>query len=463
MSEQIPLHNVDTVQESARLVDKIHTRSFKGLFRRVRIVGGTFLFILYFGTVWLTWGDRQAVFWDLSDKKFYIFGSTFWPQDLVLLSAILIISAFGLFFLTVLAGRVWCGYTCPQSVWTWVFMWVEKVTEGDRNQRMKLDRAPMSATKLLKRTQKHGLWLLISLATAVTFVGYFTPVRELVFDLVTMEVGGMALFWVFFFTAATYLNAGWLREKVCLHMCPYGRFQSSMLDEDSLVITYDAARGESRGPRKKGADYKSEGLGDCIDCQMCVQVCPTGIDIRDGLQMECIGCAACIDACDSIMDKMGYETGLIRYTSNRALSGGRLRILRPRMLGYAVVLFAMLGTFSWAIVSRPMLTLDIEKDRGLFRYNAEGHVENSYTLKLLNKSNRSQSYDLRVSGLGGGKLSTNAIGLVGPGERVEVPVAVSVDPEHLGNEVSTINFHLRPTGDATPTLVEKSKFTAEVR
>lgn len=463
MSQNIPLRNIDTNPDNSRLMDKIHTRSFKGYFRRLRILGGALLFTLYFGTVWLTWGDRQAVFWDLSEKQFHIFGSTFWPQDLVLLSAILIICAFGLFFLTVLAGRVWCGYSCPQSVWTWIFMWVEKVTEGDRNQRIKLDRAPMSAGKLLKRAQKHTLWLLISVATAVTFVGYFTPIRELVSNLVTLEVGKMALFWVLFFTAATYINAGWLREKVCLHMCPYGRFQSSMLDQDSLVITYDAARGESRGPRKKGADYKSEGLGDCIDCQVCVQVCPTGIDIRDGLQMECIGCAACIDACDAVMDKMGYSTGLIRYTSERALEGGGLRVVRPRMLGYAVVLLAMFTTFSWAIVSRPMLTLDIEKDRGLFRYNVQGHIENSYVLKILNKSQQSQSYNIGVSGMDGLQLSSAASVSVGAGERVELPVSVSVAPESVETEVSTINFHLQSVEDPALKLVANSKFVGAIR
>lgn len=463
MNEHIPLNNLDTHDGSSPLMDKIHPRSFQGYFRRLRVLGGVFLFALYFGTVWLNWGHRQAVFWDLSGKQFHVFGSTFWPQDLILLSAILIICAFGLFFLTVLAGRIWCGYTCPQSVWMWIFMWVEKVTEGDRNQRIKLDRAPMTFTKFIKRAQKHSLWLLISLATAITFVGYFTPIRELVADLVTLEVGGQALFWVFFFTTATYLNAGWLREKVCLHMCPYGRFQSSMLDKDSLVITYDAARGESRGPRKKGADYKSEGLGDCIDCQMCVQVCPTGIDIREGLQMECIGCAACIDACDSIMDRMGYDTGLIRYTSERELEGGGFRILRPKLVGYAALLLAMFAAFSWAIVSRPLLTLDIEKDRGLFRYNAEGQIENSYVLKILNKSQQSQGYDIRVTGLDGLELNNTDKVVVGAGERVERSVSVSVKPESLTDEVNTINFHLRSKADPASTVVENSKFTGAIR
>ncbi|MEQ9547654.1 MAG: cytochrome c oxidase accessory protein CcoG [Marinobacter sp.] len=441
---------------------KIHTRSFTGYFRRLRFFGGVILFALYFGTAWLTWGGRQAVLWDLSEKKFHIFASTFWPQDLVLLSGILIICAFGLFFLTVLAGRVWCGYTCPQSVWMWIFMWAEKVTEGDRNQRIKLDKAPMSANKLIRRISKHALWLLISLATAITFVGYFTPIRELVSSILTMNVGGWALFWTFFFTAATYINAGWLREKVCLHMCPYGRFQSSMLDADSLVITYDTERGESRGSRKKGADYKSEGLGDCIDCQMCVQVCPTGIDIRDGLQMECIGCAACVDACDSVMDLMNYDKGLIRYTSDRELNGGRLRILRPRLVGYSFVLLAMIAVFSWTMVSRPLVTLDIAKDRGLYRYNSDGHIENSYVLKITNKNQKVQSYAIRVSGLEGLQLSHTGTVTVNSGEMVEVPVSVSVNPESLLGDVSDIRFHVSAVDSPAFKLVEGSKFTGSV-
>ena len=324
MSERIPAIQVEPAAPAApskqppapgklpsAVNGPIYTRSFTGLFRNFRRLGGGLLFLLFFGTLWLNWNGRQAVLWDLPERKFYIFGATFWPQDFILLSALLIIAAFGLFFITVFAGRVWCGYTCPQSVWTWVFMWCEKVTEGDRNARIKLDQGPASAAKLLRKTAKHALWLGVSLVTAITFIGYFTPVRPLVADLFSFQLDLESLFWVLFFTAATYVNAGWLREQVCIHMCPYSRFQSVMFDKDTLIVSYDAARGESRGARKKGSDPRAQGLGDCIDCQQCVQVCPTGIDIRDGLQIACIGCAACVDACDSIMDKMGYERGLV--------------------------------------------------------------------------------------------------------------------------------------------------------
>ena len=459
MSKPIQVHNIETLEIKSHVSDKIYTRSFKGVFRRLRIGGGALLFILYFGTVWLTWNQRQAVLWDLSAKKFHIFSSTFWPQDLVLLSPILIVCAFGLFFLTVWAGRVWCGYTCPQSAWMWIFMWVEKISEGDRNQRKKLDRAPTSLQKVYKRFKKHGLWLLISVVTAVTFVGYFTPVRELVPSLLTFQAGEWATFWVFFFTLATYLNAGWLREKVCLHMCPYGRFQSSMLDKDSLVISYDVDRGEARGARSSGLDYKAEGLGDCVDCQMCVQVCPTGIDIRDGLQMECIGCAACVDACDSVMEKMGYETGLIRYTSERELSGEPLKIVRPRLVGYGAVLIAMIITLTWAIASRPLVSLDVAKDRGLYRLNTQGEIENSYTLKIINKSHQNRRFNVSVKGFEGLNLIGPAYVNLNPGEQLTFPLSVSVAPDALKVDVTDIAFYLTQLGQDDSSLMATSRFT----
>ncbi|PZQ40229.1 MAG: cytochrome c oxidase accessory protein CcoG, partial [Ectopseudomonas oleovorans] len=399
MTELIPVRAVESIDPAkptrltpAQAGGPIHTRSFTGRFRNLRLLGAGLLFLLFFGTAWIDWNGRQAVLWDLDNRQFHIFGATFWPQDFILLSAILIIAAFGLFFITVLAGRVWCGYACPQSVWTWVFMRVEQITEGDRGQRIKLDAAPWSLQKLARRSAKHGLWLAVSLVTALAFVGYFTPVRQLTVDLATFQVGATTAFWVLFFTAATYINAGWLREKVCRDMCPYSRFQSVMFDSDTLVISYDAARGETRGPRRKDADYKAEGLGDCIDCTMCVQVCPTGIDIRDGLQLECIGCGACVDACDSVMDKLGYARGLVRYSSENELAGGKTHWLRPRLIGYAAMLAVMIGAFTWALAERPLISLDVTRDRGLFRENALGQIENIYSLKIINKTQQARSY-----------------------------------------------------------------------
>ena len=460
MSRLISVKQIESTSKVLEADHKIQPRSFSGFYRRVRITGGLVLFALYFGVAWLDWGGRQAVLWDLSEKKFHIFSATFWPEDLVLLSGILLICAFGLFFLTVLAGRVWCGYACPQSVWTWVFLWAERVAEGDRSKRIKLDAAPLSVKKLVRRGSKHGLWLLISLLTAITFVGYFTPIRDLVEDLFVLEASGWAVFWVLFFTAATYLNAGWLREKVCFHMCPYGRFQSSMVDADSLVISYDAERGEPRGSRRKDVTPASAELGDCIDCQLCVQVCPTGIDIRDGLQMECIGCAACIDACDSIMDKMGYARGLVRYASERDLKGGKTNLLRPRLVGYFAFLVVMIGLFAWGVVSRPLITLDVERDRGMYRYTSEGEIENSYLLKLTNKDS-SQKYliievedPLRAS-------TTGPLGVVvEAGEKVEVPYSVALPASSLNAGANDIVFQISTLHGEKALVTETSTFLA---
>ncbi|MFS2156921.1 cytochrome c oxidase accessory protein CcoG [Pseudomonas sp. Pseusp122] len=450
MNQRIPAQLLDKDPAPAKASLKqrgglIHTRSFTGLFRTLRLSGAGLLFGLFFGILWLNWGDRQAVLWDLSESKFHIFGATFWPQDFILLSGLLIICAFGLFAITVFAGRVWCGYTCPQSTWTWLFMWCEKLTEGERNQRIKLDAAPWGMRKLLRRSAKHTLWLLISLLTGLTFVGYFTPVRPLAHELLTLQMGGVSLFWVLFFTGATYLNAGWLREAVCMHMCPYARFQSVMFDQDTLAVSYDTTRGENRGPRKREADPEALGLGDCIDCQLCVQVCPTGIDIRDGLQMECIGCAACIDACDSIMDKMNYSHGLIRYASERELLGGTTHWLRPRLLGYVGVLVVMIGALGLALHERPMVSLDVNKDRGLFRENALGQIENIYTLKVINKTQQSQHYRLSLVDMNGGdafELHGNTEMALNAGEISDFPVSVALLAERPKSSSQAITFQI---------------------
>lgn len=466
MSDQIPVKDVTPPSpakkgESVDLYAKremIYTKAFTGLFRNIRLISGAFLFLMFFGTAWLNWGDRQAVWWNLPERKFYIFGATFWPQDFMLLSWLLIICAFGLFFITVFAGRVWCGYTCPQSVWTWVFMWAEKVTEGDRNQRMKLDKQPMSAEKFLRKAAKHAIWLLVAAATALTFVGYFTPIRQLTVDLLTFNIDGWALFWFGFFTLATYGNAGWLREQVCIHMCPYSRFQSVMFDKDTLIVSYDPNRGEQRGPRKKDADYKAQGLGDCIDCKMCVHVCPTGIDIRNGLQIACIGCAPCVDACDSIMDKMGYPRGLVSYTTEHNLSGQKTHLARPRLIGYAIALLIMMGAFGTALVMRPLAELDVIKDRVLYRENEEGRIENVYTLKIMNKDQRDHVYSIGVEGLDGLVYEGKREVLATAGEILSVPVELSIDPEQLPSSTNEILFTIKAADLPGKTFDAESRF-----
>ncbi|MGE8498492.1 MAG: cytochrome c oxidase accessory protein CcoG [Pseudomonas sp.] len=464
MSSQIPVKDVTPASAKVDTVDlyanreKIYTRAFTGIFRNLRMVGGAALFLLYFGTVWINWNGHQAVWWNLPERKFHIFGASYWPQDFVLLSALLIIAAFGLFFITVFAGRVWCGYTCPQSVFTWVFMWAEKVTEGDRNQRMKLDKTPMSAQKFLRKLAKHSIWVAVSLATAVTFVGYFSPIRELIPELLTLQAGGWAAFWVGFFTLATYGNAGWLREQVCIYMCPYARFQSVMFDQDTLIVSYDPRRGEQRGPRKKGADYKAQGLGDCIDCKMCVQVCPTGIDIRDGLQVECIGCAACIDACDDIMEKMNYPKGLISYTTEHNLSGQKTHLFRPRLIGYAVALLAMMAVFAWAVATRPLVELDVLKDRVLFRENEEGRIENVYTLKVMNKSQQDMTFVIKADGLDGLVYEGRSEVKAQAGEVLSLPVELSIAPEKLPSSANEIMFHIQSADDESINNTAASRF-----
>ncbi|PTU80459.1 cytochrome c oxidase accessory protein CcoG [Pseudomonas indoloxydans] len=470
MTELIPVRAVESIDPAkptrltpAQAGGPIHTRSFTGRFRNLRLLGAGLLFLLFFGTAWIDWNGRQAVLWDLDNRQFHIFGATFWPQDFILLSAILIIAAFGLFFITVLAGRVWCGYACPQSVWTWIFMRVEQITEGDRGQRIKLDAAPWSLQKLARRSAKHGLWLVVSLVTALAFVGYFTPVRQLTSDLLTLEMGATTAFWVLSFTAATYINAGWLREKVCRDMCPYSRFQSVMFDSDTLVISYDAARGENRGPRRKDADYKAEGLGDCIDCTMCVQVCPTGIDIRDGLQLECIGCGACIDACDSVMDKLGYARGLVRYSSENELAGGKTHWLRPRLIGYAAMLAVMIGAFVWALAERPLISLDVTRDRGLFRENALGQIENIYSLKIINKTQQARSYAIALVDASDFELHGPRTLNLAPGEIRDLPVSVALTATHNAAGPQTLRFEVRDQADSQSHVSTKSTFLAPLR
>ncbi|WP_457787616.1 cytochrome c oxidase accessory protein CcoG [Pseudomonas sp. PL-6] len=470
MTELIPVRAVESIDPAkpirltpAQAGGPIHTRSFTGRFRNLRLLGAGLLFLLFFGTAWIDWNDRQAVLWDLGARQFHIFGATYWPQDFILLSAILIIAAFGLFFITVLAGRVWCGYACPQSVWTWIFMRVEQLTEGDRGQRIKLDAAPWSLQKILRRGAKHGLWLAVSLVTALAFVGYFTPIRQLTLDLATLEVGATTAFWVLFFTAATYINAGWLREKVCRDMCPYSRFQSVMFDRDTLIVSYDAARGESRGPRRKDADYKAEGLGDCIDCTMCVQVCPTGIDIRDGLQLDCIGCGACIDACDSVMDKLGYARGLVRYGSERELAGGKTRWLRPNLVGHAAMLALMIGAFAWALAERPLLSLDVTRDRGLYRENALGQIENIYSLKIINKTQQARSYNIALVEPGDFELHGPSTLHLAAGEIRDLPVSVALTATRNGAGPQHLQFEVTDQAEPDSRVATRSTFLAPLR
>ncbi len=463
--KSIPVKNI-TPDKTQPLYEqgKIQVREIHGLFQKIRSYSLWGLMALFFATSWLSWGDRQGILFDLSARQFHFLGITFWPQDFFLLSGILIIAAYGLFTITNLAGRIWCGYTCPQSSWSFVFMWIEEKTEGSRNKRLKMDKAPMSLEKFLRRGTKHVLWLLLALATGLTFVGYFSPVRELVPNLFTFNLNSWETFWVGFFTLATYLNAGWLREQVCIHMCPYARFQSVMFDQDTLIVSYDEKRGEGekgRGARKKSADYKAEGLGDCIDCSLCVQVCPTGIDIRDGLQYQCIGCALCIDACDSIMDKMGYEPGLVRYTTEHELEGGKTHVMRPRLIGYATVLLIMIAGLAYAMISRTAFELDIIRDRGaLYQITPNDTVANAYTLKMMNMTQSELEYRIKIEGLNTFITDTPETVILHSNELRSYPITIEVDPVNLERSKTNIEIVIYNESTQTEIAREESRFIA---
>ena len=415
---------------------KVYPRETDGRFQRLRIAAVFWLLGMFYAFPWISIGRQQLVLFDLPARRFHVFGLTFWPQDFYLLTLLLVIAALSLFFFTALAGRLWCGYACPQTVWTEVFLWIERRIEGDRNARMRLDKDPWNRAKLVRKTAKHAAWVVFALWTGFTFVGFFTPIRELGAEVAQWRLGGWEAFWIVFYSFATWGNAGLLREQVCKYMCPYARFQSAMFDRDTLVISYDVARGEPRGHRSR-AQLRSVGvavsapktLGDCIDCRACVQVCPTGIDIREGLQIDCIACAACIDACDDVMDRVGLARGLIRYTTENELAGTRRQILRPRVYAYAALLCALVAAFAWGVVARAPLIAEVLHDRNaLFRPLAGGAIENSYAVKLANKSDHAVALSLRPDT----PLALHAIGnasvLLDPGEVFSLPLTLRAEP-----------------------------------
>jgi cytochrome c oxidase accessory protein FixG len=439
--------------------EKIYPREIDGRFSRLRRLAVLVLLGLFYGVAWLRWDGHQALLFDLPARKFHIFGLTLWPQDFLYLTLLLIIAALSLFFFTALAGRLWCGYACPQTVWTELFVWIEQWTEGPRLKRMKLDKGPWSPEKLLRKGGKQLLWIALAVFTGFTFVGYFVPIRTLGSQVMHLTLGPAASFWVFLYSLATYGNAGFLREQVCKYMCPYARFQSAMFDKDTLIISYDGARGEPRGARRRGSDARAQGLGDCIDCTLCVQACPTGIDIRHGLQNECIACGACIDACDGVMDKMGTARGLIRYTTEHAMQGRPTRLLRVRLAVYATLLAGALGVLGYGLATRTPLILDVIRDRNaLYREVHDGHIENSYTLKLINEDDKPHDYRLSVSGMPG-LLLTMPSGLISlpPGSVTTLPARLEA-PADLAAGVHRIQLTLAASDGSGIAVHENARF-----
>jgi len=449
---------------------KIYPRAVSGWFAgwRWALVWATQLF--FYCVPWLQWNDRQAMLFDLASRRFYIFGFVLYPQDFIYLTALLIISAYGLFLFTAVAGRLWCGFACPQTVYTEIFLWLERQFEGDRMKRMKLDAGPWTAEKLLRKGGKQASWIALSLWTGFTFVGYFTPIRELWAEAFTLDFGPWEWFWVLFYGFATYGNAGFLREQVCKYMCPYARFQSAMFDRDTMIVTYDAERGEPRGTRGRKTDLKAANLGHCIDCELCVQVCPTGIDIRKGLQYECINCAACIDVCNGVMDKMQYPPGLIRFDTQNGLAQHLTRgqewrrVLRPRVLIYGTILLLVSGALLASLMLRTPFKVDVLRDRAsLARIVDEGRIENVYRLQIMNASEQPQRYRVAVGGLPGVTLVRSEEVEVGPAAARWVPVAVQLPPQDAkaaGPGAHRIDFEisqLPPAGDPQGAAWQRSE------
>jgi cytochrome c oxidase accessory protein FixG len=464
----IPIQPVPAEKEATESLyeaqQKIYPRAVTGVFARWRWAFVWLTQVVFYGLPWLQWGERQAVLFDLAARRFYIFGYVLYPQDFIYLTGLLVISALSLFLFTAVAGRLWCGFACPQTVYTEMFLWIERKVEGERHERMKLDAAPMSLEKLVKKTSKQVLWISLAMWTGFTFVGYFTPITELGLAFLQTRMGSWEVFWVFFYSLATYGNAGYLREQVCKYMCPYARFQSAMFDKDTLIVSYDAARGEPRGSRSRKADYQAQGLGACVDCNLCVQVCPTGIDIRNGLQYECIGCAGCVDVCDSVMDKMNYPRGLIRFTTQNALAGGWdkpqlvRRVLRPRVLFYTLVLVALSLGLAISLALRTPLKVDVVRDRAaLSRIVAGGKLENVYRLQVMNATEQPQTYRITAEGLPGLEVASEPQVLVGAAESRWVPVRLQVPYGSVAPGSHTIHFNVQ-AGSGGAEVSERSVF-----
>ena len=445
---------------------KIYPRSVSGFFAKWRWAFVILTQLLFYGLPWLEWGQRQAVLFDLGARRFYIFGLVLYPQDFIYLTGLLIVSALSLFLFTAVAGRLWCGFACPQTVYSEIFMLVERWIEGDRGARMKLDHEALSWTKVSKKVSKQVAWMSIALLTGFSFVGYFTPIKALSQELITWGLGPWEMFWILFYGFATYGNAGHMREQVCLYMCPYARFQSAMFDRDTLIVTYDQSRGEPKGHRSKHDNSTDKGLGDCVDCTLCVQVCPTGIDIRDGLQYQCISCGACADVCDTVMDKMGYARGLVRFTTENMLTLQLTQsqmwksVLRPRVIIYACLLGALVVLISVSLTLRVPYKMDVVRDRGaLARFTDHDSLENVYRLQIMNASESTKIFDLRVSGLPDVVLNSGAHVSVPPTQSSWVAVQVDVPYPSASLEAGSHRIWFELLDPSTQTSIkERSVF-----
>ncbi|TEW54118.1 cytochrome c oxidase accessory protein CcoG [Psychromonas sp. RZ22] len=452
MTQKIKIKEIKTTHKAGadrfNPSNRIYVRAAYGFYQKLRKFTGWGLILFFIGLPLIQWNGHQAVLFDVDKQQFHLFNMTLFPQDLTLLAWTFIIAAFALFFFTTYLGRVWCGYTCPQTVWTFIFIWFEERFEGAANKRKRLDQMPWDFNKIWRKTAKHISWLIVSLLTALAFCSYFVPVKTLYSDFFTGQSSAIVLIMIFIFAISTYANAGWMRSIFCIHMCPYSRFQSAMFDKNTYSVGYDATRGEARGPRSRKTDRAETGLGDCVDCDLCVQVCPSGIDIRDGLQYECINCGACVDACDETMDKMGYPRGLISYTSEQVLEGKETKLMRPKIIGYGLMLLIMGSLFVVNLATLSKAEMEIVRDRGaLYRENVDGLIENTYTLKVLNKTIQTQVYRITFTGLKDATLNGPKEISIRSGEVFTQPISIAVDPYDIKSKKVILTIKLTNVED----------------
>ncbi len=456
---------------------KVYPQRTTGTFQRIKSITLKVLLVMYYVTPWVRW-DRgadlpnQAILADISGSRLYFYNVEIWPQDIFYLSALLVLAAVGLFFATAIAGRVWCGFTCPQTVWTDLFVQVERFFEGDRNRRIKRDQGPLTIDKIKRKAATHAVWILLALATGATWVFYFTDAPTALVDMATGRASYAVYGFSALFAGTTYLFAGWAREQICTYMCPWPRFQGAMFDEDSLIVTYEAWRGEPRG---KVTDDPN--VGDCVDCQLCVNVCPVGIDIRDGQQLECIGCALCVDACNEVMKNLGRPGNLIAYDSisnqvaRKNNKPTKTRLIRTRTIAYAVFLGVVTFMMVYGLATRRDLDVSVLRDRSpLFVALSNGDIQNGYTFKLVNMRNVPRTFAMNISALPGARVSV--IGItnkpvktvtlsVGPDRVGTFRIFVRAPRRNLGKQFNDLNFVLK-AADSGETIIFNSKFTGPV-
>lgn len=376
---------------------EFYTDPVIGSFYKIRTVTMSCIVFLYFFLPWINWNNHQAFLFDVSYNRFYVFGSIIWPHDFVLVALFVIFCIIFLFAVTLYSGRIWCGFFCPQSIWIRMSMFFVRLFEGKRNKRYKLDSSSMSVNKFFIKFFKHISLLILSFLTAFTFIGYFIPIRNLYFFFISLNIFNSIFFWIVFFTFLTYFNISWFKEQFCFLVCPYARLQSVMFDENTLIVSYDKNRGEKRGSRSKNINYKEIGLGDCIDCMKCVTCCPTGIDIRNGLQIECISCGACVDACNDVMRKMGYKENLISFKKDNFISKSSYINSRVKLMCYSIVLLILIILFSFFLITRSLSYISVNRPQyQLFNVTNDNFIENSFFIKIINKSDKLTRYKLYI-------------------------------------------------------------------